>query len=93
MMTLERFHKYLYGQDFQLCTNHSALNWLISFKNLKDKPPAGFSAYKNTTSLLSTVKAENTTMPIPFPIDHAEKSVLTVTKSRRGQTSSMYELL
>jgi hypothetical protein len=33
--TLEHFHKYLYGQTFQLRTNHLALNWLMSFKNLE----------------------------------------------------------
>jgi hypothetical protein len=33
--TLENFHKYLYGQDFHMHTDHSALTWLISFKKLK----------------------------------------------------------
>jgi hypothetical protein len=33
--SIERFHKYLYGQEFHLCTNHSALTWLMSFKNLE----------------------------------------------------------
>jgi hypothetical protein len=32
---LEHFHKYLYGQEIHLCTNHSALTWLMSFKNLE----------------------------------------------------------
>jgi hypothetical protein len=31
---LEHFHKYLYGQEFHLRTDHSALTWLMSFKNL-----------------------------------------------------------
>jgi hypothetical protein len=33
--TLEHFHKYLYGQQFYLHTDHSALTWLLSFKNLE----------------------------------------------------------
>jgi hypothetical protein len=33
--TLEHFHKYLYGQKFHLRTDHSALTWLMSFKNLE----------------------------------------------------------
>jgi hypothetical protein len=32
--TLEQFHKYLYGQEFHLRMDHSALTWLLSFKNL-----------------------------------------------------------
>jgi hypothetical protein len=34
MRALEHFHKYLYGQEFHLCTDHSALTWLMNFKNL-----------------------------------------------------------
>ena len=33
--TLKHFHKYLYGQEFHLRTGHSALTWLLSFKNLE----------------------------------------------------------
>jgi hypothetical protein len=33
--TLEHFHKYLYVQEFHLRTDHSALTWLMSFKNLE----------------------------------------------------------
>jgi hypothetical protein len=32
---LEHFHKYLYGQEFHLRTDHSPLTWLMSFKNLE----------------------------------------------------------
>jgi hypothetical protein len=33
--TLEHFHKHLYGQEFCLHTDHSALTWLMSFKNVE----------------------------------------------------------
>jgi hypothetical protein len=32
---LEHFHKYLYGQEFHLRTDHSSLTWLLSFKNIE----------------------------------------------------------
>jgi hypothetical protein len=32
--TLEHFHKYLYGQEFHLRNNYSALTWLVRFKNI-----------------------------------------------------------
>jgi len=32
---LEHLHKYLYGQEFQLHTDNSALTWLLSFRNLE----------------------------------------------------------
>jgi hypothetical protein len=35
MRTLEHFRKYLYGQEFNLRTDYSALTWLMSFKNLE----------------------------------------------------------
>jgi hypothetical protein len=31
----KHFHKYLYGQEFHLRTDQSALTWLLSFRNLK----------------------------------------------------------
>ena len=33
--TLEHFHKYVYGQEFHLRTDHSALTWLLYFRNLE----------------------------------------------------------
>jgi hypothetical protein len=33
--TLEHFHKYLHGQEFHLRMDHSAVTWLMSFKNLE----------------------------------------------------------
>jgi hypothetical protein len=35
MRTLEHFHKSLYGQEFHLRTDDSALTWLLKFKNLE----------------------------------------------------------
>jgi hypothetical protein len=33
--TLEHFHKYLYSQEFHLCTDHYALTCFTSLKNLE----------------------------------------------------------
>jgi hypothetical protein len=33
--TAEHFHTYLYKQEFHLRTDHAALTWLMSFKNLE----------------------------------------------------------
>jgi hypothetical protein len=33
----EHFCKYLYRQELHLCTGHSTLTWLMSFKNLEGK--------------------------------------------------------
>jgi hypothetical protein len=33
--TLEHFHRYLYGQEFYLRTDHAALIWFMNFKNLE----------------------------------------------------------
>jgi hypothetical protein len=38
LRTLEHFHYYLYGQEFHLLMDHSALTWLMSFKNLEEQP-------------------------------------------------------
>jgi hypothetical protein len=35
--TLERFRKYLYGQEFYLSTDHSVSTWLMSLKNLEEQ--------------------------------------------------------
>jgi hypothetical protein len=45
---------------------------------LRNKQSYGFSTYRSTTSLPSTLKAENT-MPMLFHDNHAKRSVPTVT--------------
>jgi hypothetical protein len=57
--TMEHFHKILYGQEFHLCTDHSALTRLMNFKNLEGKLHDGYSAYTNSTLLPNIVKAGN----------------------------------
>jgi hypothetical protein len=32
---LEQFHMYMYGKEFHLCTDHSALTRILSFKNVE----------------------------------------------------------
>jgi hypothetical protein len=72
--TLEYFHKYLYGKEFHLRTDHSALTWLMSFKNLEEQTARWIQRLQSTILLPSNDKAENTTMSIPhkylFPWNH-----------------------
>jgi hypothetical protein len=81
--TLEHFHKYLYGKEFYLPTDHSALTWFMSFKNLENKLPARFSAYKSTTSLLNTIKVKKTTIPMHFEQHPEWKTLLTTAPCAR----------
>jgi hypothetical protein len=32
---LEQFHEYVYGKEFHLCTDHSSLTRILSFKNVE----------------------------------------------------------
>jgi hypothetical protein len=59
----------------------------MSFINFEGQTARWLQRLKEYTSLPSTVRAENTTMSMPSPDDHAEKSVLTEIKSRSGQKS------
>jgi hypothetical protein len=91
--TLEYFHKYLYGQEFHLCTEKSALTWLMSFKNIEGQTARWIQHLQKYTFTSSTIKAENTMLSMPSSDNYAKSSVLTATKLRRGQTSSRYKLL
>jgi hypothetical protein len=37
MQTMKKFYKHLYGQEFQQRTDHSALIWIMSFKNIEEQ--------------------------------------------------------
>jgi hypothetical protein len=78
---MEHFSKYLYGHEFHLRTDHSALTWV------------GFSVCRNIISLPSTVKAGSTTMPMPFHDDPVKRGATTAKRSRHEQTSKKYEPL
>jgi hypothetical protein len=93
MRTLEHFHKYLYGQEFHLCTDHSALTWHMSFKNLEGQTVCWIQCLQEYNFTSSTIRSGSITMPMLFPEDHAKKNVCTIKNSRCVQTSSMCELL
>jgi hypothetical protein len=93
MRTLKHFHNYLYGQDFHLGTDHPALTWLMSFKNLEGQTARWGQRLQEHNFPSEHRQGQNTARPMPFTDDHAEKSVRTATKSRRGQMSTRYEPL
>ena len=35
--SIKQFHTYLYGQQFIVCTDHSALQWLINFRQAEEQ--------------------------------------------------------
>jgi hypothetical protein len=78
--TLEHLLKYCYEYELHLCTDHSAMTGLVSFKNLEGETARWVQCLQNTASHLSIVRAVSTTTLMPFPEDHAEKSVLTAKK-------------
>ena len=85
--SLEHFYKYLYGQKFLLRTDHSALTWLLSFRNLEYRELDGFSACRSTTSHLNSVKAYNTQTQMSFAGDHDLRSASTAEGLYNGQTA------
>jgi hypothetical protein len=89
--TLERFHKYLYGQEFHLRTDHSVPTWLMSFKNLEGQTARWIQCLQEYNCSSSTVKARSTTMPMLSHNDPAKRSAPTATKSWHEHTSSKYE--
>jgi hypothetical protein len=82
MWILGNFYKYLYRQGFHLCTDHSALPWLMSSKNPEGQMACWVQAPKNMSSLPSTVRARSTAILMVSPEDYERKSVLTVIKLR-----------
>jgi hypothetical protein len=76
--TLEHF---LYGTLFRQRTDHSALTWLMGFKNFEERTARWIQCLQDTTSLPSTVKVRSTKMPILFPTAMPIR-VQTLSKSR-----------
>jgi hypothetical protein len=64
----------------------------MSFKSLEGQTVYWIRRLRKYNFIPSTVKARNTTMPMPFHDDHAKRSVPTATKSMCGHTSSRYGL-
>jgi hypothetical protein len=90
--TLEHFHKYLYGQLFHLRTDHSALTWLLSFRNLEGQTECWIQRLQEYNFTSEYAKAGSTTTPMIFQDDHGKMNV-RIAKSRyacRRKTSVSY---
>ena len=74
---LEHFNKYLYGQEFHLRTDHSAMTWLLNFRNLEGQTARCVQRPQkyNFTSVHS--QGIRHTTQTPFPFAHAPRSALT----------------
>jgi hypothetical protein len=70
--TLQHLHKYLYGNEFHLHTDHSALTWHLSFKNLKGQTARWIKHLQeyNFTSQRVLSRPKTQQCPMPFPNNH-----------------------
>jgi hypothetical protein len=89
---MEHFQKILYGQEFHLRTDHSALTRIINFKNLESKLHAVYSAYTNSTLFPNIVKAGKTKMPMLPQDGTAMKNVRIFIRSIYGKIKCKYGL-
>jgi hypothetical protein len=90
--TLDHLHISLYGQEFHMLADHSALTLLIDFKNLEGQTTCWIQRLQEYNFTSEQHQGRKQTMPMTFSDDHAEESVPTATKSRRGQKSIRYDL-
>jgi hypothetical protein len=80
----------LYGQEFHLRTDHSALTWLMSYKKLEGHDAhwiQGLQEYNFTSEHRQGHMYNNDEALFD---DHAKKRVPTATRSRRELTSSWH---
>jgi hypothetical protein len=89
----EHFHKYLYGEEFHLRTDHSALTWFLSFKNLEGQTARWIQSLQESNFIPDHRQGRKHNNAVHFPDDPAKKNVPTATMSRNGQKSNMYEVL
>ena len=69
--TIEHFHKYLYGQEFLIRTDHASLRWLLNFKQSEESSQGGWKGYSSTTSRSNTGRASYTLTSTPCHEDPA----------------------
>jgi len=84
--TLEHFHNYLYGQEFHLCTDHSALTWLLNFRNLEGQTARWvqrLQEYNFTSEHRQGIQHTNADA-------HAPRSAPTAKRWNNRQTSKGY---
>jgi hypothetical protein len=83
-----KLHICLYGTKFHLCTNHSALTWLLCFKNLEVRWPIR-AVSKCTILRLNIVKEGRTSMQICSLVDPACRHGPTARKVNDRQPKGM----
>jgi hypothetical protein len=79
--TLEHFHKYLYGQQFHLRTDHSALICLLNFEKLEGQKARWISVYRSITSRQNTGNVGSTKTLIHSLGGLAQRDAPTARKS------------
>jgi hypothetical protein len=65
----------------------------MGFKNFEGQTARWIQRLQEHNFTSEHRQGRNTTMPMPFVDDRAEKNLLTVTRSMRGQTSNRCNIL
>jgi hypothetical protein len=83
--TLGHFHKYLYGQQFYLRTDHSALTWLLSFKNLQEQTARWVRCLQEYNFTSEHHQGRRGTTTLMHSLEgHAQKNALTARELNNG---------
>jgi hypothetical protein len=84
--TLGHFHKYLYGQQFYLRTDHSALTWLLSFKNLQEQTARWVQCLQEYNFTSEHRQGRRGTTTLMHSLEgHAQKNALTARVEQRRE--------
>jgi hypothetical protein len=87
---LEHFHEYFFGQEFHLCTDHSALTWLLSSRTWKNRQPAQSSVSRCTALHSNIARDGSIPMPMHSQGDHVTWNVLAARRSNDRQAAWRY---
>jgi hypothetical protein len=83
--TAEHFHKSLCGQEFHLCTDHSALTWLLSFRNLEGQTVHWVKRLEEYNFTSEHRRGAITPTRMHSQADHVQRKSVFARKSNNGQ--------
>jgi hypothetical protein len=85
--TLGHFYEYLYGKEFHLHTNHFALTWLLSFRNLEGQTAHWVQHLQKHNFKLNTGRGKGMPTQMHSLEDHVQKHAHTARRLKNGQTA------
>jgi hypothetical protein len=75
---LELFHKYFYGQEFHLDTDHSNLTWFFTSKNLEDQTDHWVQCFQKYNFTSKDQQGGSTPSQMQSSENNAVRHVLTL---------------